>query len=632
MATDPDIDMADLASLDVLASSSSSAAAAPAPSTRFSLKGKSKGKPKPKPKPKPEPERVPEPESKPQDEPRGTEAAPPEDGVDAMETDGVAASVGTDGMNHDEDFLVREIDVYFTPKPFDDDTMLYIMQYPLRPCWRPYELNEICKEVRVKPRCSKVEVDLDIDTDSGNYDSDVSSSSKLTKQTLSSSEAADVSDYAVGVLSGNLVHLNHIDAVMQLRPSMSHLNSVQSHTKQPVQQRETNGTPTVTSIKSNGLSDGSKDCIEESEPWISLAYEPAGSDAASKYLDEMVSNEGSPIGFNMSTSDYWMSLCPGAPTGRKNINKCQAIREMLVLPLEDRLKKWFTEVSQVSRFDALMHLAPTYSEEDILKILPMYADLESVPMKYIDRLIRDDRTRHMILNPLCKKREKLEDYKFIAEADSSFIKRYSHIVNEQEIAWSVRGTTMSDLQETCSTTEQRKTKNSTRSNIIAKGRDQIIGKAKDVQGSENPVKIVLDIVFTTNKVRSFAAVVRDLRHLAAKYASDRKDGARFQTLSNAAKTCVSLSPKELDASIRLVAVLVHDVYIQKTEDKATLRNVLIKLFRDRDPNGTVNKQEILDYAGKVLKKEISEKEYHQAVSEICISTEEGQLVLKNGDT
>jgi len=50
-------------------------------------------------------------------------------------------------------------------------------------------------------------------------------------------------------------------------------------------------------------------------------------------------------------------------------------REILFLPLEERLKKWFTEVSEVNHFDALKHLAPTISEEETLKVLPDYAYL-----------------------------------------------------------------------------------------------------------------------------------------------------------------------------------------------------------------------------------------------------------------
>ncbi|KAJ0101414.1 hypothetical protein Patl1_05493 [Pistacia atlantica] len=48
-------------------------------------------------------------------------------------------------LEEEEDMIVREIDVYYTPS-IDADTKLYVMQYPLRPCWRPYELDERCEE------------------------------------------------------------------------------------------------------------------------------------------------------------------------------------------------------------------------------------------------------------------------------------------------------------------------------------------------------------------------------------------------------------------------------------------------------------------------------------------------------
>lgn len=67
------------------------------------------------------------------------------------------------------------------------------------------------------------------------------------------------------------------------------------------------------------------------------------------------------------------------------------------------------------------------------------------------------------------------------------------------------------------------------------------------------------------------AVVRDLRQLAAKYASTRKDGSKLLALSNAAKTCASLPHDKLKKSISLVAVDVHDVFVAKHEEKLTVR-------------------------------------------------------------
>jgi len=89
----------------------------------------------------------------------------------------------------------------------------------------------------VKTSTSEVEVDLSVNKESENYDEETPL--RLTKQTLSSSKAEDVSDYAVGDLKGKL-------------------------------------------------------------PWISLTYQPAGSNIATKYHDKMISNDGVPIDFTMS--------------------------------------------------------------------------------------------------------------------------------------------------------------------------------------------------------------------------------------------------------------------------------------------------------------------------------------------
>ncbi|KAG2582895.1 hypothetical protein PVAP13_6KG084000 [Panicum virgatum] len=251
---------------------------------------------------------------------------------------------------------------------------------------------------------------------------------------------------------------------------MSHVISGRAYNRKTLQSWEMNGGASgsrAPSRKGDERPEDSKDHAEDSEPWISLTYQPAGSNIATKYHDKMISNDGVAIDFTMSNTDYVMSLCPGASTSSKHINKWQAIREILLLPLEERLKKWFTEVSEVNHFDALKHLAPTISEEEILKVLPDYAYLvrglwvckssllfddgyaskrdrilleftkrESIPEKILAVWIKpDDLRRKRILLPLCRRRGVLKDYKF-KTSDLSFLKRYPDIVNELECAWS----------------------------------------------------------------------------------------------------------------------------------------------------------------------------------------------------
>lgn len=59
---------------------------------------------------------------------------------------------------------------------------LYVLQYPLRPWWRPYELENRCEEVRLKPATSEMEIDLSLNLDPKNYDEDCGNRLKMTKQ------------------------------------------------------------------------------------------------------------------------------------------------------------------------------------------------------------------------------------------------------------------------------------------------------------------------------------------------------------------------------------------------------------------------------------------------------------------
>ncbi|GAU15800.1 hypothetical protein TSUD_236160 [Trifolium subterraneum] len=90
--------------------------------------------------------------------------------------------------------------------------------YPLRPSWRPYELDERCEEVRLKPDSSEAEVDLSVDFESSNIDSDVSKKLKYTKQ----------------------LHLHSIHAVVQLRPSQHYLDSGGSEKKNVAMSNQNN--------------------------------------------------------------------------------------------------------------------------------------------------------------------------------------------------------------------------------------------------------------------------------------------------------------------------------------------------------------------------------------------------------
>ncbi|CAK8539855.1 unnamed protein product [Lathyrus sativus] len=228
--------------------------------------------------------------------------------LDSMDVDMTEAEVQEDSTHanpmeedEEEDTVVREIDVYFSPS-INGGTKLYVMQFPLRPSWRPYEFDEQCEEVRLKPESSEVEVDLSVDLESSNTDSDFSNELKYTKQTLSTTwKPPPANGCAVGLLMGDKLHLHPVHAVVQLRPSRYYLDSGGSEKKNA-----------ATSKKQNKrMNSSTEQKSDDDQCWVPLKYHGCKSDIPSSYFQQMVALESSPINFEMNTYDYIATLCPG---------------------------------------------------------------------------------------------------------------------------------------------------------------------------------------------------------------------------------------------------------------------------------------------------------------------------------
>jgi len=123
-----------------------------------------------------------------------------------------------------------------------------LLQSPLRPRWRPYNIES--SSVRVRPKQHQLELKQEFDQSSATYDAE--SSNPLSRQTLSSSLTPNKLSYFSGMLSvtGDLaaamagqeggtsagtstgtdaappavLHLSRLDACVQLRPSFSEVD------------------------------------------------------------------------------------------------------------------------------------------------------------------------------------------------------------------------------------------------------------------------------------------------------------------------------------------------------------------------------------------------------------------------
>uniref|UniRef100_A0A6M2EXS3 DNA-directed RNA polymerase III subunit RPC5 n=1 Tax=Populus davidiana TaxID=266767 RepID=A0A6M2EXS3_9ROSI len=648
------------------------------PPSRFAPTSK-KPQPKSKPKPKPEPQEsvpvAPKPDpsvsntaedSKPKidDTLSKTETGVSNGNVkmeiDAKEERGTAVKendpmdVDKEEDEDEDDVVVREIDVYYTPS-VDPNTQLYVMQYPLRPCWRPYELDERCKEVRVKPESTEVEVDLSID-DTKNFDPDIASRLNMKKQTLSSSwSPPPATGYAVGVLIGNKLHLNPIHAVVQLRPSMDYLSSGNSKGKKNATSGEDSneGKPLgLPKKQSKQMSSGNEQKPDVEESWIPLKYHGSKSDLSSRYLQNMVAPESSTIEFAMSPYDYMSSLCPGISNNNIKLNG-PSRRVLLSLPLEERIKRLFLEGPPIHRFAALRHLIPNDSIEDLLIVLQEYGQLvqglwvpktsllfpnpkptekvklaarDYILLLFSKSLVVTPSELNVPMKPLILKsflnifaveRPSFKDWKFKENVDTLFVELYPDIVRKQEQAWEVMGKNISAAFDRAGKSVSK--------NVITKPKKTMTDETREA------LRKALPKVLQTHKVCSFQMICQGLRQLAISQSTLPKADPRIAV---AAASGAEAPPEELQEVISEVATNIHGFYVLKSSpehpDFDPLRKVVIGLFLARGPNANIKKSEVQAAARLELKREPSNSEYIKVMTDLCES-KGSAWVLKSGD-
>ncbi|RHY11360.1 hypothetical protein DYB36_007238 [Aphanomyces astaci] len=116
-----------------------------------------------------------------------------------------------------DDPVVREIPVHLADILRGN---IHVVQFPLRPVYRPMTSKPV--QAKYKPSNSMLSLDYPLHTeDHYNNDDDMDIPPRLT---LQSSVVAPVSNYAVGVFRDGQLHLTPVTSVLQMRPTMSHLD------------------------------------------------------------------------------------------------------------------------------------------------------------------------------------------------------------------------------------------------------------------------------------------------------------------------------------------------------------------------------------------------------------------------
>ncbi|KAL3844848.1 hypothetical protein ACJIZ3_002251 [Penstemon smallii] len=562
-----------------------------------------------------------------------------------------------------EDRIVR--DVYFAPS-FDPNTRLYVLQYPLRPLWRPYELEERCEEVRVKPASSELEVDLTVDINSKNYDSCADPRLHTKKQTLSSSwKPPPTNGLALGVLTENKLYLNPIHAVVQLRPSMQHLdegskrkNVMSSNLEEMIKAEKSEGEPLAVSKK---LSKPSMQKRDSGEGWVPLKYHGSKSDLAARYLNKMMAEEGSPIYFSMSAHDYLDSLC--GTLNDRSISKGPPRRSLMTLPLKERFKTWLVNGPPIHRFDALKHLAPEESVEEVLEVLQEHARLvqglwipKTLLVKQrdpgINEFARDyvllllsknaliknseipQQQKHAeemkkVLNVLAVERPAFNDWKLKELPDMSFIKQNPSVVKKQEEEWECLENKINKHyggRNRPGTKTSSKSSNTINNQVTSKSSNKVATRISNKaaprsamsEEAREDIKKALQELFKSIKVCSYQQISQRLRDMAV-----LKRSTTFAREAVAAAECIDTFPDELQAIVSQVAVNVHGICVPKSSPNHPqydlFRKVVIDLFVAEGPNAKLKKAPIIEAAKMELKREIPQIEYQKVLQELCVS-------------
>ncbi|KAK9228151.1 hypothetical protein WN944_021099 [Citrus x changshan-huyou] len=589
-------------------------------------------------------------------------------------------------LQDDEDMIVREIDVFFTPS-IDADSKLYVMQYPLRPLWRPYELDERCEEVRVKPSTSEVEMDLSIDVDSNNWDSEKASRLSMPKQTLSTTwMPPQATGYAVGVLIGNKLHLNPIHAVVQLRTSMGFLKSGGSKWKNnvaseiPVKLEDSNQDKSVGSSKKQNKRMGSiEQRSNEEECWVPLKYHGSKSDFSARYLQRMLVEENSPIHFTMNPYDYVSSLCPGAGSNNTK-SKGPSRRFLLSMPLEERFKKLLCEGEPVQRFSTLMHFAPNDTVEDVIGVLhkngllvqglwaprsPLLFNNDKMKCLARDYVLLSFsknsvvKFQHLSVSPKLRdhikcflnifavERPDFKDWKFRQQTDLSFIKEHPNIVIKQEQVWAAAEKQITDVINKLGKSGSTLRNDAGKSAMVNKHLKAINssnGPSGALTGNKNlsnesreALPKALQKLFQIHKVCSLPLIKQGLRDLAVSQSTLPKADARMTVLAAEIVDSSFVDTQEFAEVISQVATNIHGFYVSKSSEDPqhgplrivpSFRKVVTDLLLAGGPDAKLKKADVVEAARHVLKREISNAEYSKVMSDICESKGSAWILKK----
>ncbi|RLN74506.1 hypothetical protein BBJ28_00016311 [Nothophytophthora sp. Chile5] len=261
-----------------------------------------------------------------------------------------------------------------------------MVQFPLRPTYRPMPTPP--RRARIKPNNHMLQLDFAVDQRSEHYDRDAEEYLQQKHLLLQSSNVPALTNYAVGVFRQGQLHLTPVSAVMQMRPSLAHIDDAVDEDEEDIEMEEKVEAPPpeVKEVQFQFKKKQSERAISAIQN--SYAYRKQQVDAE-LWMDLQVQDKSSlfsereeEVTSAMSTEEYLKALryrtMLSAENSATSANPAQYVSVYVIAPISE------TNIEEEEK-DELMEPAATTG--------PLLADVDA---KYADvlRLLATDHIMH----------------------------------------------------------------------------------------------------------------------------------------------------------------------------------------------------------------------------------------------
>ncbi|EEY55502.1 DNA-directed RNA polymerase III subunit RPC5-like protein [Phytophthora infestans T30-4] len=372
----------------------------------------------------------------------------------------------------DDDPVVREIPVHLADELRQN---LYMVQFPLRPTYRP--MPEPPRRARIKPNNQLMQIDFPVDQRSEHFDQDAEEYLKQKHLRLHSSSVPALSNYVVGVFRQGQLHLTPLSAIMQMRPSLSHIDDAANEEEEDMEVEEKMEPPPVEMKEvqfqfKKKQSERAMSAIQNSyaykkqqidaENWIELQVQDKSSAGADDEFENLFSEKEAEVMSTMTPDEYIKALQYramatveklAAPSNPAQYEDKDETMNPVTGRLLDAVDAKFSDVlrllatDQIMHFDTLAKLLPSRNEEellDALKHVAVHVRGRLLPSSaFVCRGETTVRGRNEIIKALSKattgvsRTELVEDFSLDADVTKTILSEFA-VLDSTTRKWSFR--------------------------------------------------------------------------------------------------------------------------------------------------------------------------------------------------